>query len=47
VGVTVVGAPAADLPSGYRIQLALASVSPVPLVVKKIEELLYSHVVIP
>jgi carbon-monoxide dehydrogenase medium subunit len=40
VGVTVVGAPAADLPSGYRIQLALASVSPVPLIVKKVEELL-------
>jgi carbon-monoxide dehydrogenase medium subunit len=40
VGVTVVGAPAADLPSGYRFQLALASVAPVPLIVKKVEELL-------
>lgn len=40
VGVTVVGAPDATAPSGYRIRLALASVAPVPLVVKKVEEVL-------
>jgi CO/xanthine dehydrogenase FAD-binding subunit len=45
VGVTVVGAPAAELPSGYRIKLALASVSPVPLIVTKVEELLGSKTI--
>jgi len=40
VGVSVVGAPAASVPSGFRIRLALASVAPTPLVVKEVEELL-------
>jgi CO/xanthine dehydrogenase FAD-binding subunit len=47
VGVTGVGAPAAELQSGYRIQLALASVSPVPLIVKKVEELLGARAITP
>jgi CO/xanthine dehydrogenase FAD-binding subunit len=40
VGVTVVGAPDVGIPSGYRIRLALASVAPVPLIVKKVEDVL-------
>ncbi len=42
VGITVVGSPAKELASGYRIKLALASVFPVPLIVTKVEELLGS-----
>ena len=41
-GVTVVGYPDESLPSGYRLKLALASVAPVPLVVKPLELLLSS-----
>lgn len=37
VGVTVVGYPDRDIPSGYRMKLALASVAPVPLVVKNLQ----------
>lgn len=40
VGVTVVGYPRADLSSGFRIRLALASVAPVPLVVDEVESIL-------
>ena len=40
VGVTVVGWPDDDLPSGFRIRLALASVAPVPLVVEGVEAIL-------
>jgi len=40
VGVTVVGWPDDDLPSGFRIRLALASVAPVPLVVEGVEAML-------
>jgi carbon-monoxide dehydrogenase medium subunit len=40
VGVSVLGAQAVDVPSGFRIRLALASVAPIPLVVKEVEELL-------
>jgi carbon-monoxide dehydrogenase medium subunit len=40
VGVTVVGWPDDDLPSGFRIRLALASVAPVPLVVERVEAML-------
>jgi CO/xanthine dehydrogenase FAD-binding subunit len=40
VGVTAFGHPHADLPSGYRFRLALASVAPVPLLVPQVEELL-------
>jgi len=36
VGVTAIGYPDEALPSGYRFKLALASVAPVPLVVKNI-----------
>jgi CO/xanthine dehydrogenase FAD-binding subunit len=37
VGVTAVGHPDSDTPSGSRIKLALASVAPVPLVVEPVE----------
>lgn len=37
VGVTAVGYPDRDRPSGYRIRLALASVAPVPLLVDEVE----------
>ena len=40
VGVTVVGYPEKQNPSGYRIRLALASVAPTPLVVDRVESLL-------
>jgi aerobic carbon-monoxide dehydrogenase medium subunit len=40
VGVTALGFPDEDLPSGFRIQLALASVAPVPLVVGQVEKIL-------
>jgi carbon-monoxide dehydrogenase medium subunit len=40
VGISVVGTPAAKVPSGFRIRLALASVAPTPLIVKEVEELL-------
>jgi len=40
VGVTAVGWPDEDLPSGFRIRLALASVAPVPLVVEVVEAML-------
>jgi len=40
VGVTVVGYPSDDTPSGFRIKLALASVAPVPLVVGNVEAIL-------
>jgi carbon-monoxide dehydrogenase medium subunit len=36
VGVTALGYPDDNIPSGYRFQLALASVAPVPLVVESI-----------
>lgn len=40
VGVTSVGCPRDDRPSGLQIRLALASVAPVPLVVDEVEEIL-------
>lgn len=40
VGVTVLGFPDDDVPSGYTIRLALASVAPVPLVVDQVESIL-------
>ena len=40
VGVTVIGYPDKGTPSGFRIQLALASVAPVPLVVGQVETIL-------
>ena len=40
VGVTAIGYPDANVPSGYRLKLALASVAPTPLVVEKVEEIL-------
>jgi carbon-monoxide dehydrogenase medium subunit len=40
VGVTVVGYPNGESPSGYTIKLALASVAPVPLVVDQVESIL-------
>jgi carbon-monoxide dehydrogenase medium subunit len=40
VGVTVLGYPEENVPSGYRIRLALASVAPLPLVVDQVEAIL-------
>jgi carbon-monoxide dehydrogenase medium subunit len=40
VGVTAVGYPDQGAASGYRMRLALASVAPVPLVVKQVETIL-------
>jgi carbon-monoxide dehydrogenase medium subunit len=40
VGVTALGYPAGDLPSGFRFRLALASVAPVPLVPTRAETIL-------
>jgi carbon-monoxide dehydrogenase medium subunit len=40
VGVTVVGYPDKDVPSGFHFKLALASVAPVPLVVGQVEAIL-------
>jgi carbon-monoxide dehydrogenase medium subunit len=40
VGVTVIGYPDPGIPSGIRMQLALASVAPVPLVVRQVEAIL-------
>ena len=47
VGVSVVGAPAARVPSGFRMRLALASVAPTPLVVKEVEQLLARKTITP
>jgi carbon-monoxide dehydrogenase medium subunit len=40
VGVSAAGYPDAELASGYRFRLALASVAPVPLIVEQVELLL-------
>ena len=40
VGVTVLGYPDVNVPSGYRVRLALASVAPLPLVVDRVEAIL-------
>jgi carbon-monoxide dehydrogenase medium subunit len=40
VGVTVLGYPDENIPSGYRIKLALASVAPMPLIVDRVEAIL-------
>ena len=40
VGVTVLGYPDENVPSGYRIKLALASVAPLPLIVERVEAIL-------
>jgi len=40
VGVTALGYPDENVPSGYRIRLALASVAPLPLVVDRVEAIL-------
>ena len=40
VGVTVVGYTAGESVSGYQFELALASVAPIPLVVKQVGEIL-------
>lgn len=45
VGVTVIGFPSANLPSGYIFRLALASVAPVPLVVDRVESILGSEAI--
>mgnify|MGYP001608108730 FL=1 len=40
VGVTALGYPDGETPSGYRFRLALASVAPVPLIPKEAEAIL-------
>jgi len=40
VGVTVLGYPEGESDSGYHFELALASVAPIPLVVKQVGEIL-------
>jgi CO/xanthine dehydrogenase FAD-binding subunit len=40
VGVSVVGYPTNDIPSGVHMKLALASAAPVPLVVEQVETIL-------
>ena len=40
VGVTATGCPDNNLPSGFRMRLALASVAPVPLVIDQVETVL-------
>lgn len=47
VGVTVLGHPDPRIPSGYRFRLALASVAPVPLLVKEVETILADQVITP
>lgn len=47
VGVTAYGYPDATTASGYRFRLALASVAPVPLVVKSVEQYLAENPVTP
>jgi carbon-monoxide dehydrogenase medium subunit len=43
VGVTVLGFPQADLPSGYRFRIALAAVAPTPLEAQAAEDYLANH----
>jgi CO/xanthine dehydrogenase FAD-binding subunit len=43
VGVTVLGYPDPRLSSGYRFQVALASVAPIPLLVAEVQDYLSSH----
>ena len=43
VGVTVLGYPDSNTPSGFRFRIALASVAPVPLVPLEAEAYLASH----
>jgi CO/xanthine dehydrogenase FAD-binding subunit len=45
VGVTVTGCPEDGLPSGFRIQLALASVAPIPLVIDQVEAFLSENTI--
>ena len=47
VGVTALGYPDSNLPSGYRFRLALASVAPIPLVVADVETSLANRTVTP
>jgi carbon-monoxide dehydrogenase medium subunit len=47
VGVTALGRPDADCPSGYRFRVALTSVAPVPLVVPAVEAYLAEHPITP
>jgi CO/xanthine dehydrogenase FAD-binding subunit len=44
VGVTVLGYPDPKLSSGYRFQVALASVAPVPLMVTEVQDYLATHI---
>ena len=43
VAVTALGYPDSDTPSGFRFRIVLASVAPVPLVVKEAEAYLANH----
>jgi len=45
VGVTATGHPDGEVPSGFRMRLALASVAPVPLVIDTVETLLSENTI--
>jgi len=47
VGVTVLGHPDPNLPSGYRFRIVLASVAPVPLIAAKAEAVLAEQAITP
>jgi carbon-monoxide dehydrogenase medium subunit len=47
VGVTALGCADSKLPSGYRFQLALASVAPLPLVASEVETYLANNPITP
>ena len=47
VGVSALGYPDSNLPSGYRFRLALATVAPIPLVVADVETSLANRTVTP
>ena len=47
VGVTALGYPHSESPSGYRFRLILASVAPVPFVVKEAESYLSNNPILP
>ncbi len=45
IGVTVLGRPEADLPSGVRIRVALSSVAPTPLLLEEVEDFLANQAI--
>jgi CO/xanthine dehydrogenase FAD-binding subunit len=47
IGVTILGWPEADLPSGYRLRVALTSVAPTPLLLHDVETFLAGRAITP